>query len=96
MTSGNKRAKMGNKAIQRPVAVAETDVEQRPWTTTTSLGRPISIAESIRNLKPGQSFRIDDHNWRRRITATASYLGIKVSTSRLQDDRLLITRLKEK
>lgn len=87
---------MGNKAIQRPVATAESGVEQRPWTTTTSFGIPISIADSIRNLIPGQSFRIDDHNWRRRITATASYLKIKVSTSRLQDDRLLVTRLKQK
>lgn len=93
---------MGNKTIQRkpkadrpPIATAESNVPVRPWTTTTSFGKPICMADSIRNLKPGQSFRIDDHTWRRRITSIASYLKIKVSTRRLEDDRLLVTRLKD-
>ncbi len=74
-------------------AVVERDVPlpQKHW--TTSFGEPISIRASIQKLKKGDSFRIDKHEWRTRVTAMASHLKIRVKTNRLEGDGLLVTRL---
>jgi len=86
---------MGSKTRQRkrPTAAVESGVCVPPFSTTLSYGKPISVAGSIRALEPGQSFRVDDHKWRRRITATASQINIPVKTNRLPDGKLLVTRL---
>lgn len=60
--------------------------------TTTSLGQPICIAESIRVLQrnPDASFILDDHEHRRRVTATASYMKVKVKTTKTAEGGLLV------
>jgi len=78
---------------RKPTATIETGVKVVPIASkTTSYGKRICLAESIRQLAPGQSIRIDDFNWRRRVTATASYLKVRVETQKTEDGKLLITR----
>lgn len=88
---------MGRKTKQRrrPTATIESGVELRPCSTTLSFGKPISLSASIRKLQPGQSFRIDNYEWRRRATATASFVGIPIRTTRDNEGRLIITRLED-
>lgn len=87
---------MGRKTKQRkPIAAIESGVEMRPCSTTTSFGKAISLTATIRALEPGQSFRLDDPQWRRRVTATASFVGVSVRTTKDDNGMLLVTRLDE-
>lgn len=60
---------------------------------TTSFGKKISLSASIRALKEGESFQIDDFKWRRRVTATAHYLEIPVRTEKLDGGKLRVERV---
>ena len=61
---------------------------------TTSFGNAISLSETMKKLEVGDGgFRIDESKWRGRVTATASYLGIRVRTTKLPDGRLWVTRV---
>lgn len=88
--------KMAKVQIDRPIAVIETGIvlKARPYATVTSMGETISLTDTMKALKVGQSFRLDQAIWRRRATATASHVGIKVSTTKMKDGKLLVTRVK--
>jgi hypothetical protein len=71
----------------KQTAIIETGVEILPtgsWDDpTTSYGKVICLAESLKNLdkqKKGKSFVIDKKEWRRRVTAAASHYGFEVRT----------------
>jgi hypothetical protein len=74
-------------------AVIQRGIKVKLRSETTSLGEPISLSASIRKLKPEGQFIIDDYKWRRRVTSTSCFLGIKVSTHKMEDGRLLVTRV---
>lgn len=86
-----------------PPAIIETGVVFTPpvRTETTQHGKPISLIETIRNLKVKQSFTIDDccHEWRARVSAACSYvnkgkkLKVKLRCHKTKEGKLLITRL---
>lgn len=74
-----------------PSAIMERGLLVPFRSTTTQFGKRISLAQSIRDLKKvGGGFKIDSHLWRRRVTATAHYLGIKVKTTKLDAEGLYV------
>jgi hypothetical protein len=81
------------RAMTPRTAVIERGIKVKIRSETKSLGEPISLSATIRKLKPTESFRIDDYKWRRRVTSTSSFLGIKVSTHKMEDGTLLVTRV---
>lgn len=87
--------KMAKVQINRPIAVIETGLVPKPrrYATVTSMGETINLTETMRKMKVGQSFRLDEAIWRRRATATASHVGIKVSTTKMADGKILVTRV---
>lgn len=77
-----------------PVAPIERNVDLPMLSKTTSFGKIISLVTTLRKLKVGEGFRIDDHGWRGRVTATTSYLGIKCRTTKMNDGKLYVERIK--
>lgn len=78
------------------IAPIETGVSIPPRGITTSFGERISMFNTLRALKVGQSFVIDKHEWRSRVTASANNLNIPVQTHRLADGKLRVMRVEEK
>lgn len=75
------------------IAPIESGIRVPIRSETTSFGKKISLSATIRALKQGQSFQIDQCEWRRRVTATAHFLKLKVKTQRLDDGKLRVIRL---
>lgn len=65
-----------------PKAAAENDVPARCAASITSFGQPVSPTESLRALKPGQSFLVDDKRARMSVTSAAYRLDIKIQTAK--------------
>lgn len=75
-------------------ATIERGIDFPPPEQTTSFGNAISLSETMKKLEVGDGgFRIDSAGWRGRVTATASYLGIRVRTTKLPDGKLWVTRV---
>lgn len=79
--------------MELPTATIEQDVQIESHSKTKSFGKTISLVSTLRHLDVGQGFRIDEHGWRGRVTAAASYLGMKVRTTKLEDNRLFVQRI---
>lgn len=77
-----------------PKATAENDVPVRHHARVTSFGEVISPTETLRALKPGQSFLVDDRRSRACVANTAWRLDIKVKTA-MEGERFRIWRLAE-
>lgn len=90
-----------------PPAIIEKGVvcPKEPRTYTTQFGKPISLIETLRSLKVGGSFKIDEssHKWRSRVNAARSYVNlnrkepIRIKTEKIGKGEfvgmLLITRI---
>ena len=78
--------------MQRKTAIIETGVRV-PYNGPTSYGVPVSLTRTLRQMEPGQSFRLDDPDHRRNVTATSFHTKIKVRTRNMEDGTLLVTRV---
>lgn len=78
--------------MDRKAAIIETGVRV-PYDGPRSYGVPISLSKTMREMKPGQSFRLDDPIHRRNVTATSHHTGIKVRTRKMENGTLLVTRI---
>jgi len=86
-----------------PPAILETGVAcvQKVRTQTTQGGKPISLVATIREMKVGHSFWIDEstHEWRARVNAARSHVNrgrkvaIRLKTQKTNKGTLLVTRI---
>jgi hypothetical protein len=75
-----------------PKAAAESNIEPRCHARITSFGQIISPTESLRALKPGQSFLVDTKQARGSVVSAAYRLDMKISTAK-EGERFRIWRL---
>lgn len=75
-----------------PKAAAENDIPEKLHASITSFGQVISPTETLRSLKPGQSFVVDNKRGRTCVANTAYRLDIKVRTAK-EGTRFRIWRL---
>lgn len=75
-----------------PKAAAESNVPPRTVASITSFGVAISPTESLRALKVGQSFLVDDKRSRSSVVSAAYRLDMKIQTAK-DGDKFRIWRL---
>lgn len=75
-----------------PKAAAESNIEPRCRSGITSFGALISPTESLRALKPKQSFVVDDKRGRNSVVSAAYRLDMKIQTAK-EGTRFRIWRL---
>lgn len=75
-----------------PKAPIESNIEPRCRAEITSFGVVISPTESLRALKPKQSFVVDDKRGRNSVVSAAYRLDMKIQTAK-EGDKFRIWRL---
>lgn len=65
-----------------PKAAAESNIDPKCRAAITSFGAVISPTESLRGLKVGQSFVVDDKRGRNSVVSAAYRLDMKIQTAK--------------